>query len=128
MEYAQHARAGAVLSDAPSVSVVVRREGRDVVVLVHGDADAHTSEDLRSSLMSILEDAPRSVRVDLGDLSFCGLAGSDALHAFADEATAHEIPVDFDGMSPLLRTLFTRFPPRRSSRGRDGQLPDSVDG
>ncbi len=123
MEYAQHARAGAVLSDASSVSVVVRREGRDVVVLLHGEADAHTSDDLRSALMSALEDSPRSVRVDLGDLSFCGLAGSDALHAFADEATAQEIPVDFDGMSPLLRTLFTRFPPSAEIPGTGRATP-----
>ena len=127
MEQTQHVHNAAGLHDASSVSVVAERDGRHVVLHVYGEVDAHTCDRLRSALMSALEDGPEAVRVDVGTLSFCDLAGSDVLHAFAQAAAARAVVVDFTGMSPLLTLMYTRFAPRSTPGRQDGRwLPDGV--
>ena len=105
-----------VPQDAPWVRVLARRDGPRVDLVVQGDADTHTCGQLRAELISALDGDVNEVRVDLSGLSFCDLAGSDALHDFTDEAAVLAITVDLDGMSPLLSFLYSSLPPRRADR------------
>ena len=95
----------------PLVSVVARHDGTRLVLDVHGEADHFTAGQLLAELSSAVRAHLESVRVDLTDLSFCDLRGSDALHAFVDEAGSRGISVELHGMSALLELIYNAYPP-----------------
>ena len=123
MSHASHREPTTWEPERPFVDMTMHRDGAQLVLLLHGEADAHTCRRMRTTLMSALVRHPSSVCVDLSDLTFCDLAGSDALHDFAQAAREREIPVDFRGMSPVLAMLYTEFAPLRSHDRRARLTP-----
>lgn len=97
-------------SSDPLVSVVARFDGTRLALSVQGEADRGTARPLLAELLSALRPDLTFVGVDLTDLSFCDLSGSDALHAFADEAGSRGISVELHGMSALLSVIYRAFP------------------
>lgn len=98
--------------DSPFVSVTARYDGTSLALDVHGEADRDSAGRLLAELLSALRPDLELVRVDLTDLSFCDLSGSDALHAFVDEAGHHGISAELHGMSTLLALLYRTYPLR----------------
>lgn len=107
-------------SEPPLVSVVARDEGTGLALTLYGEADRYSAGRLLAELLSALRPELERVSVDLTDLSFCDLAGSDALHAFIDQAGSWGIAAELHGMSRLLALIYTTYPPR------DGHLADDV--
>lgn len=99
--------------EGASVAVVARRDGPRLELWVHGEADVDTSDRLRADLRSGLDEGVREVVVDVSALTFCDLAGSDALHDFVEEVAARAVCTDVRGMSPLLAMIYRAFPPPR---------------
>ena len=112
MDSRTEAPISAPILDARAVVVVARYEGTTLTLDVRGEADIDTAESLRADLVSALRPGLRSAHLDLTNLSFCDLRGSDALHAFVDEARSLGISVDLHGMSPLLAHIYAEFSPR----------------
>lgn len=111
VEYSREEQCTPWSFDPPSASVVARYAGANLAIHVHGEADRYAAGRLLAKLLSALRPDLESVRVDLTDLSFCDLAGSDALHAFVDEASSRGIHVELQGMSTLLSLVYTTYPP-----------------
>ena len=80
------------------------------VLLVVGEADARTADQLRGHLLDALAGQPPAVRVELDALDFCDLSGLDALHDVARTAAAAGVPLTFTGMSAQLAWLHRTFP------------------
>jgi anti-sigma B factor antagonist len=59
--------------------VTVRHAGDAVELVAAGDLDMATSALLPDTLLSVLEQAHREVRLDLSDVQFADLAGIDSL-------------------------------------------------
>ena len=96
--------------DAPSARIVAGYDGPRLALDVHGEADRDTAGRLLADLVSALRPELESVRVDLTGLSFCDLAGSDALHAFVDEAGNRGVCAELHGMSSLVALLYSAYP------------------
>lgn len=107
-------------SEPPLVSVVARDEGPGLALALYGEADRYSAGRLLAEMLSALRPELERVSVDLTDLSFCDLAGSDALHAFVDQAGSWGIAAELHGMSRLLALIYTTYPPR------PGHLADDV--
>lgn len=88
----------------------MRAAGRHVLVVV-GEADSSTADQLRAELVAALAARPPSVLVELSGLDFCDLAGLDALHDCARAAADAGVTLAFRGMSPQLAWLHRTFPP-----------------
>ena len=114
--------------DPPLVSVRARDDGPRLALDVHGEADRYSAGQLLDELLSALRPDVQLVRVDLTDLSFCDLAGSDALHAFVDEAGSRGILVELHGMSALLDLIYTTYPsrPRRPAEDVPRRSPSGA--
>jgi ABC-type transporter Mla MlaB component len=97
--------------EPPSVSVVAFCDGTRLTLDVHGEADRFTAGRMLAELSSALGPHLVLARVDLTDLAFCDLAGSDALHTFVEEAAGRGIVVELHGMSALLALIYSTFPP-----------------
>ena len=106
-------------SEPPLVSVVARYEGTGLALALYGEADRYSAGRMLAELLSALRPDLARVTVDLTDLSFCDLAGSDALHAFVDQAGSWGISVELHGMSTLLALLYSTFPARRGRAAED---------
>lgn len=91
------------------VRVSVTRLGDELVVTLHGEADAYSGPALRTDLAAVLEPPPSAVVVDLADLTFCDLRGMYVLRDFVGRAAAVGVPVRLRGMSHLTRRLFALF-------------------
>ena len=112
---AAHARTDLppVQGSASGLMVMALRAAEQHVLVVVGEADLHTAEHLRSRLIELLPVRPPTVLVELGALSFCDLAGLDALHDAARAAHRLGVSMTFRGMSSHLSWLDRTFPPRR---------------
>ena len=110
--------AGPVNDDAPpawrdrpsTLMVMPMRAAEQHVLVVVGEADLHTAEQLRSQLIGALGTELTSVLVELGALDFCDLQGLDALHDAARAAHDAGIALTFRGMSRQLSWLHRTFP------------------
>ncbi|WP_186816476.1 STAS domain-containing protein [Cellulomonas aerilata] len=107
--------------DEAWAAVVIQRDGPRLILRVRGEADVHTRDGLRADLMSGLDEGVREVLVDVSELTFCDLAGSDVLHDFVEEVTARAVPVQVSGMSPLLAIIYSAFPPPRPAGTQHGR-------
>lgn len=88
------------------------RTAEQRVLVVLGDADLATADQLRDQLTGALTGQPPSLLVELAGLDFCDLSGLDALHDAARQAHAAGIQLTFRGMSAQLGWLHRTFPPR----------------
>ena len=88
------------------------RAAEQHVLIVVGQADIATAEQLRDDLTDALTGRPPSLLVDLAGLDFCDLSGLDALHDAARQAHAAGVQLTFRGMSAQLAWLHRTFPPR----------------
>ena len=103
--------AGDAWQDRPSALMVMpMRAAEQHVLVVVGEADMHTAEQLRTQLIDALRTEPPSVLVELGALDFCDLQGLDALHDAARAAHDAGISLTFCGMSSQLSWLHRTFP------------------
>ena len=92
--------------------VVARRlDGPRLVLSIFGEADVGSVLELRDGLRRALALAHDEVSVDLRGLTFCDLAGLDALNSFVREATDRGLRTSIHGMSPVLTWLNETFPP-----------------
>lgn len=98
-----------VTVDPDVVRVTARCDGDELVVTLHGEADACSGPGLRAELVSVLQQPRGTVVVDLADLHFCDLGGMDAISDFVGHAAELGIRVRLCGMSDLTRRLFTMF-------------------
>jgi anti-anti-sigma factor len=87
------------------LSVSAVSSGPCLVVAVAGEADVLTAGQLREELTQALAYGPRSVMLDLADLSFCNLHGLRALNDFCDVAQQASVDVSVRGMPRQLGRL-----------------------
>ena len=87
------------------------RAAQQHVLVVVGQADLATAEQLRDDLTDALAGQPPCLLVDLAGLDFCDLSGLDALHDAAQQAHAAGVQLTFRGMSTQLAWLHRTFPP-----------------
>ena len=87
------------------------RAAEQHVLVVVGQADLATADQLRDDLTDALTGQPLSLMVDLAGLDFCDLSGLDALHDAAQQAHAAGVQLTFRGMSTQLAWLHRTFPP-----------------
>ena len=87
------------------------RAAEQHVLVVVGQADLTTAEQLRDDLTDALTEQPPCLLVDLAGLDFCDLSGLDALHDAARQAHAADVQLTFRGMSAQLAWLHRTFPP-----------------
>lgn len=99
----------------PGLLVMPLRAAEQHVLVVVGEADLATAEQLRGHLSDALAGQPPSLLVDLAGLDFCDLSGLDALHDATRQASAAGVSVTLRGMSPQLEWLHRTFPPRGPS-------------
>ena len=88
------------------------RNGPERVLFVLGEADASNAGQLRDNLMAAFAFSPASIVVDLSGLTFCALAGLDALNDVVAAADAFGVPLALRGMSRQLAWLHRTFPAR----------------
>lgn len=88
----------------------MREHGQHVLVVV-GEADVSTADQLHTELLEALAAQPPSVLVELSGLDFCDLAGLDALQGAAQAAADAGVRLAFQGMSPQLAWMYGAFPP-----------------
>ena len=88
------------------------RAAQQHVLVVVGQADLASAEQLRDDLTDALAGQPPCLLVDLAGLDFCDLSGLDALHDAARRAHAAGVELTFRGMSAQLAWLHRTFPPR----------------
>lgn len=103
---------GSRLRPAPGLLVMRLRTAEQRVLVVLGDADLATADQLRDQLTGALTGQHPSVLVELAGLDFCDLSGLDALHDAARQAHAAGVELTFRGMSAQLGWLHRNFPPR----------------
>ena len=102
----------AQLSERPSpagLSVSPCSAGPRLVVAIDGEADWMTADQLREGLAAALAYGPRSIVLDLTDLTFCNLQGMRVLVASVETAERAGVDVILHGMSRQLRWLFDFF-------------------
>ena len=92
------------------VRVVARTTGTHLLLEVSGEADLSTAPELRDELAAALSRCPRSVALEVSHLTYCDLAGLDALNDFCAEASRAGVPPVVRGMSPRLAWMNARFP------------------
>ena len=117
--------AGASGGVAPTgwLSVSPRRNGPQLVLVVLGEADLSTAGQLRDELLAAFAFTPASIVVDVSGLTFCGLAGLDALNDVVAAADAFCIPLELRGMSRQLSWMHRRFPARPTAPAGRRALP-----
>jgi anti-anti-sigma regulatory factor len=79
--------------------------GSELRLLVRGEADMSNAEQLRDELIEAIASWPHATVIDVSGLTFCGLAGLDALQAAQRAGTATGRQVGFAGMSRQLSWL-----------------------
>lgn len=90
---------------APGLSVLVLRAAEQDVLVVLGEADVATAQQLIDQVLEALPTPPRPVIVDLGALTFCDLIGLDALRDVARAAETAGVALAFRNHRPQLRWL-----------------------
>ena len=71
-----------------AMTITVLRNGETTQVILSGELDMHSADQLSTALAGVLDPAPREIGVDAGDLSFTDSAGLRALLLAHDEAKA----------------------------------------
>lgn len=113
------AAAGSRVSTRPTwLMVMPLRAAEQHVLVVLGEADLSTADQLRGELIGALGVRPPALLVELGALQFCDLSGLDALHDAARAAAYAGVSMTFRGMSPMLEWLDRTFPPTKSAPAR----------
>lgn len=105
------ARAEAV-RDVPDLGLAVfalQAAEQDVLVVV-GEADIATAQHLYDEAVQALPTPPRAVVVELGALTFCDVAGVDALRDIARAAEVAGVALAFRGQSEQLQWLQRTLP------------------
>ena len=80
------------------------------VLIVVGEADLDTADQLRDQLTDALAGRPPALRVELRSLDFCDLSGLDALHDAARTAARAGVYLTFSGVSAQLAWMHRTFP------------------
>lgn len=93
-----------------SLSVLPLRNGPQLVLVVRGEADVSTAAHLRNSLLAALAFTPEMIVVDVSGLTFCSLAGLDALNEAAVAAQTAGISLQLRGVSRWLSWMHRSFP------------------
>lgn len=95
--------AGAVATpEGARLLVIPLRAAEEQVLVVVGEADISTADQLRDHLTDALAGQPPALRAELGGLEFCDLLGLDALHDAARAAAAAGVHLTLSGMSAQL--------------------------
>lgn len=92
--------------------------GPRLVVVIGGEADWMTADQLRAELAAAHAYGPRSMVLDLTDVVFCSLDGLRALVAAVETAEEAGIGVTLHGMSRQLTWLYDFFQEGRRSHRR----------
>ena len=104
------AAGGSVPSVAARLLVMPLRAAEEHVLVVVGDADMSTADQLRDHLIHALAGQPPALRVELGGLEFCDVPGLDALQDAEYAAAAAGVRLTFSGMSTQLAWLHHTVP------------------
>ena len=94
--------------------VMPLRVAEQHVLIVVGEADLDTADQLRDQLTDALAGRPPALRVELRSLDFCDLSGLDALHDAARTAALAGVYLTFSGVSAQLAWMHRTFPPSDS--------------
>ena len=100
------------MRDVPDFGLAVfalQAAEQDVLVVV-GEADIATAQHLYDEVVQVLPTSPRPVVVELGALTFCGVAGVDALRDIARAAEVAGVALAFRGQSRQLQWLQRTVP------------------
>ena len=89
--------------------------GPRLVVVIGGEADCVTADQLRAGLAAAHAYGPRSMVLDLTDLVFCSLQGLRALVAAVETAEEAGVDVTLHGMSQQLTWLYDIFQAERAT-------------
>ena len=87
------------------LSVTSTADGDAVWVVIGGEVDLATREDLRLSLARLEFGDARLVFLDVGQLTFCDGVGCRILTSFQQETAAAGYDVRFVHASPLMRKV-----------------------
>ncbi len=116
-------------SEPGGLRIFTESRSGPVTLLVLGDADIATADQLRQALLEAVAGHPEAVIVDVAGLEFCDLFGLDALHAGLNAAQTAGVVMTLRGMSGQLRWLHRTFPrqrppsPRAQRTARAGAEP-----
>ena len=112
-------------SEALSVSPC--SAGPRLVVVIGGEADWTTADQLREGMAAALAYGPRSMVLDLTDLTFCDLQGLRALLAAVEAAEQDGVDVTLHGMSRQVTRLYDLYQEGCRTYGRQCRSVRPVD-
>jgi anti-anti-sigma factor len=81
------------------------RDGEKVTLVVHGEVDLDTAEELRSAVLACFREAPARVEVDMAGVSFLNSSGLNALLAGARQAGTSNVRFTVSHPQPSVRKV-----------------------
>lgn len=88
-----------------ALTITTRRDGDTTVVILSGELDMHSSEQLSSAVAMVLDGLPHEIEVDARGLSFTDSAGLRALLIARDDAEAKNVALRLAHVSDHLDRL-----------------------
>ena len=88
-----------------ALTITTRQDGDTTVVILSGELDMHSSEQLSTAVATVLDGLPRQVAVDARGLSFTDSAGLRALLVARDDAEAKDVVLRIAHVSDHLDRL-----------------------
>jgi stage II sporulation protein AA (anti-sigma F factor antagonist) len=87
------------------IDFATRREGARVTLIVRGEVDLDTAEELRDAVLACFREAPAQVNVDVTGVSFLNSSGVNALLAGAREADGRDVRFTVSNPQPAVRKV-----------------------
>jgi anti-anti-sigma factor len=88
-----------------TMTITTRRTGDTTAVVLSGELDMHSCEQLATALAAALDDSPKEIGVDARELSFTDSAGLRALLVARDAAAADGVVLRLTHVSDHLDRL-----------------------
>jgi anti-sigma B factor antagonist len=89
-----------------NLDVQAQREQDATVVTLNGEIDLRTSPQLRNLFLSLLEENPPRIILDLAGVSYVDSSGVGTIVELKRRAMPHESKVVLVGLQPRVRSLF----------------------
>jgi len=84
----------------------VRWVDRDAIVEVHGDIDLHRSVDFQQALLSVMDQKPARILIDLSGVPYMDSSGIASLVKILSRARRGKTALRLFGLSVRVRSLF----------------------
>jgi anti-anti-sigma factor len=84
---------------------VVRSEGDSAVVRVAGEIDLHTSRELRTALLGLVEHGHTHIVADFSGVTFCDASGLGVLVAVSNRLREDDGTLRLTGVRPAQRRI-----------------------